>query len=116
MSETKSVKNASLYLDFNEDLSEDQHNYKFVGAVGLFSPVKSGKGGGILYRKANDKYYSVAGTKGFRWMETEIIKKLNKEDDIDRNYYDILVEKAKNTISKYGDFDWFTPGAPWDGK
>ena len=35
----------------NEGLSEDQHDYQFVGRVGLFCPIKPGHGGGILYRE-----------------------------------------------------------------
>ena len=104
--ETKSV-TTSLYLDMNEGLGEDEHAYKFVGKVGLFCPIKAGKGGGKLYREKDGKYYSVTGTKGYSWLEAEVVRELHKEDDIDISYYEKLVSDAKSAISKYGDFDWF---------
>jgi hypothetical protein len=111
--ETKSVSTA-LYLDMNEELlnnpnlvGDDEHDYHFIGKVGLFCPVKPGKGGGILLREKDGKYYSVGGSKGYRWLESEMVKELNKEDDVDRSYYDSLVDDAIQNISKYGDFEWF---------
>lgn len=103
--EVKQV-NSEIYIDMNED-NEEEHNYKFVGKIGQFCPIKKGHGGGILYRKANDKYYSVGGTKGFRWLESEVVKELKKEDSIDISYYQNFVNEAIETISKYGDFEWF---------
>ena len=104
--ETKSVKSA-IYLDMNEDLGEDEHNYIFVGKTGLFCPIKQGCGGGLLMRDQNGKYYSVTGTKGYRWLEAETVKNLNKEKDIDDSYYKKLVDDAIDTISKYGDVEQF---------
>lgn len=111
MCETKEVKSA-LYLDMNEGLFEDEHDYHFIGKVGQFCPIKPGCGGGILCREAKDKhgevkYDSATGTKGYRWMESEMVKTLNKEDDIDRSYYENLVNGAVEAISQYGDFEWF---------
>ena len=83
------------------------HNYIFVGRVGQFCPIKPDKGGGILYRCDNQKYYAVTGTKGYRWLESEVVKTLGKEADIDRSYYDKLVNDAVENISQYGDFTWF---------
>ena len=83
------------------------HNYIFVGRVGQFCPIKPDKGGGILYRCDNQKYYAVTGTKGYRWLESEVVKTLGKEADIDRSYYDKLVNEAVENISQYGDFTWF---------
>ena len=34
--------NSALYLDFNEKLAAGEHNYKFVGKIGSFIPVKDG--------------------------------------------------------------------------
>lgn len=104
--ETKSV-SSSLYLDMNEDLTEDEHNYIFVGKVGSFCPIKPGCGGGLLMREKDGKYYAVTGTKGYRWMEAEVVKELNKEDSIDESYFVSLVDQAVHDISSYGDFDWF---------
>ena len=106
MCETKTVTTA-LYLDMNESLGEDQHDYHFVGKAGQFTPIKPGCGGGLLMREKDGKYYAAGGTKGFRWLESEVVKKLNKEDDIDRRYYLDLVDDAVESISQYGDFEWF---------
>ena len=109
--ETKEVKTA-IYMDKNENLTDEEHNYIFVGKVGSFCPIKPGCGGAELVRESKDKdgntkYDSVAGTKGYRWLEAEMVKELGKEDDIDLSYYNKLVDDAVETISKYGDFEQF---------
>ena len=111
MCETKSVTTA-LHLDMNEGLPEGEHEYHFVGKVGSFCPIKPGCGGGILLRETTTKtgdigYASAVGAKGFRWMESEMVKELHKEDCIDRSYYNQLVDAAVKDISQYGDFEWF---------
>ena len=111
MCETKSVTTA-IYLDMNETLPEDEHVYTFVGRVGQFCPIKPGCGGGELLREGKDKegnikYSAATGSKGYRWLESEMVKDLGKEDDIDRSYYDKLVNDAVDAISQYGDFEWF---------
>ena len=106
MCETKTVTSA-LYLDMNEGLPEDEHNYRFVGKVGSFCPIKPGCGGGLLMREKDGKYNSATGTKGYRWLESEIVKELGKEDDIDKSYYQRLVDEAVKAIELYGDFEWF---------
>lgn len=83
------------------------HNYIFVGRVGRFCPVIEGSGGGVLYRLQDGKYYAAAGTKGYRWLESEMVKTLGKENDVDESYYFNLVDEAKKTISQYGDFEMF---------
>ena len=129
MCETKSVATA-LYLDMNENLPEGEHNYQFIGKIGLFCPIKPGCGGGELLREGKDKdgnvkYSSATGAKGYRWLESENVKLMEKQDDVDRTYYDKLVADAIDTISQYGDFEWFVsddpyvapwtkPGPPWD--
>jgi len=126
--ETFSVKSA-LYLDLNEAISdipfdEDSpdnddihHDYHFVGKVGRFAPIKLGAGGGLLYRKANDKYHYASGAKGFRWLESEMVQNLNKTDDIDTGYFDTLVEKAKQKIALNATIDeglsWFLSDRPY---
>lgn len=107
MCETKTVTSA-LYLDMNEGMPEDQHDYKFVGKAGLFCPIKPGAGGGLLCREKDGKYYAATGTKGYRWLEAETAIILNKFDDIDTGYYQALVNDAIKEISKYGDFEAFT--------
>ena len=83
------------------------HNYIFVGRVGRFCPIQEGKGGGVMYRIHEGKKYAVTGTKGYRWLESEVVKTNGKEADIDRSYYDNLVNAAANDISQYGDLEWF---------
>lgn len=111
MCETKQV-TTNMYLDMNEKTPDD-HHLIFVGKVGLYCPIKLGCGGGNLVREALDKngnikYDTVVGTKGYRWLESEMVKQLHKEDDIDRSYYDALVNAAVDAISAYGDFELFT--------
>ena len=126
--ETKEVKNSAIYLDMNEKLADDDHDYHFVGRVGLFCPIKPGCGGGDLVRTAKDKdgntkYDSVTGSKGYRWLEAEMVKELGKEADIDRSYYDDLCHAAihgsgsgkarKPGIADFGDFEWFVSDYPY---
>ena len=129
MCETKEVKNSAIYLNMNEQLSDGENDYRFVGRVGQFCPIKPGCGGGELLRDAKDKegnlkYDAVVGTKGYRWMESEMVKELGKGDDIDRRYYDELVNAAiygdgtgknrKPGIADFGDFEWFISDEPSD--
>lgn len=106
--ETKNV-SASMYLDQNEGMNPDEHNYIFVGRTGLFCPVKPGCGGGLLTRIDDDgKCSAVTGTTGYRWMEAEQIKELELgEDVIDMNYFRALVDAAADNISKYGYLEEF---------
>ena len=117
MCETKAV-SSSLYLDMNEELTEGDHDYHFVGKVGLFCPIKPGCGGGELVREGTDKdgnvkYSSATGAKDFRWLESETVQILGKEKDIDRSYYDKLVNAAVESISQYGDFERFIAEEPY---
>lgn len=109
---TKSVTSA-LYLDMNENLGEDEHNYIFVGKVGRFCPIKPGCGGGLLCREKDGKYHSATGAKGYRWLESEMVFELNKLDDIDETYFKAMVDAAVDTIKKYGDYEWFVSDDPY---
>lgn len=136
--ETKSVSTA-IYIDRSPDeaaifinnqrnvegagtdiVLSNGHSLHFVGKVGLFSPMKPGAGGGALVRQSKTKdgdvkYDSVAGTKGYNWMESEVVRELGKEDDIDRTYYDKLVTEAAHDIMAYGDLEWFVSDDPYIG-
>ena len=106
--ETKTVTGtSSLYLDMNESLGEGEHNFVFVGRAGSFVPILKGRGGGLLMREKDGKYYAATGTKGYRWLESENVRDLGKQDDIDTSYHEALAEKAKDTIQLYGDFNDF---------
>lgn len=89
------------------------HNYQFVGRVGQFCPIKPGCGGGILLREKDGKYYAATGSKGYRWLESEMVRELEKESDVDRSYHDAMVDAAVDTISEYGDFNWFVSDDPY---
>lgn len=89
------------------------HDYKFVGRVGLFCPVKDGVGGGILLR-ASDKGYGAANdSKGYRWLEADLVKDNGSIDDINFEYYDEKVKDAMNKIVVYGDFERFISDIPY---
>ena len=83
------------------------HNYIFVGRVGQFCPIKPGCGGGVLLREQNGKYHAATGSKGYRWLESEMVQELGKEDDIDLTYFNKLVDDAHKSVSEYGDFEAF---------
>lgn len=55
-------------------LIEKGHNYIFIGKVGNFCPIKAGCGGGVLYREKDGKYYAATGSKGYRWLESEMVR------------------------------------------
>ena len=100
--------------DFEETTDEELkeqiatgHNYIFIGRVGQFCPIKPGCGGGVLVREQNGKYNSAGGAKGYRWLESELVRELGKEDDIDRSFYNKLVDAAIDTMAKYGDVEAF---------
>lgn len=96
-----------------EKLIAEGHDYHFVGKVGQFCPIKPGKGGGILVREQNGKYYAAAGTTGFRWLESELVRSSGTDENIDKTYYTKLVDDAVETISEYGDFEWFVSDDPY---
>lgn len=109
---TKSV-TSTLYLDMNEGMGEDEHNYIFIGKVGQFCPIKPGCGGGVLYREKDGKYYAATGTKGYRWLESEMVMEMSKMNDIDESYFIAMADDAIDAIKKYGDYDWFVSDEPY---
>lgn len=94
------------------DKIAEGHNYIFVGKVGQFTPIKEGCGGAVLYRKQDGKYNAATGTTGYRWLESDMVKELGKESDIDESYYRKLVDDAIESISQYGDFEAFVSDDP----
>ena len=67
-------------------------------------------------RESDSGYSSVGGTKGYRWMVSEMVKELGKEGDIDVSYYNRLVDEAIASISEYGDFEWFVSEDVYNGE
>lgn len=105
--QTKEVSKGAMYLDMNETLLENEHNYIFVGRVGQFCPILNGRGGGELMVNRDGKYSAVAGTKGYRWLESENVRLVSHEDDINLDYFNNLVNEAADAIREYGDFEAF---------
>ncbi len=123
----KATKEAVKYWDILEDKPIDEeawnetnkridllreeiakgHNYIFVGKTGAFCPIKPGCHGGLLMREKDGKYYAAGGTTGYRWMESEVVKTLDIEDDIDKRYYFELADKARDAINQYEDYYTF---------
>ena len=42
-----------------------------------------------------------------------MVRELGKQDDIDRNYYNGLVDEAVKSLSSYGDFERFVADEPF---
>jgi hypothetical protein len=74
----------------------DHRNMRHLGRTGSFVPVL--EGGGTLYRFNEDRYYAVAGTKGYLWMEAELAKDV-KDLKIDMSYFEKLKTEAENSIA-----------------
>lgn len=89
------------------------HNFRFIGRVGQFTPVLSGKGGGILYRINEGKLYAAQGSDGYRWLESETAINQSNTNAIDYSFYNTLVDNAIADISEYGDFEWFVSDDPY---
>lgn len=115
--EAKSVTTA-LFLDFSEtDNAPFEYNGpKFIGKTGLFCPIQPGKGGGQLVRsrevvnengETETKYNAVTGTKGYEWLEAEMVQTLGLQGDIDMVYFENLRQKALDAIDQYGDVNAF---------
>ena len=104
---TASVSTA-MYLDFNEDLPEGEHNYKFIGKAGQFCPIISGKSAGLLLRENKDKtkYDSVAGAKGYRFLEAEEVKLSKYEKYINEEYFISQCNDVIKHIKEFGDYEW----------
>ncbi|MHC5188568.1 DUF5906 domain-containing protein [Enterococcus cecorum] len=104
------------YLKLKEELQTkitSGHDYKFVGKVGSFYPVKPGTGGGELRREQDGKYHAAAGTTGYRWLEADMVNDSDAWDIIDTTFYDNLVTDAIHDINQYGDFEWFVSDDPY---
>lgn len=109
--QTMQVVASAMYLDFTSDeddtamIFSEGPKRQFIGKVGQFVPVR--RNGGLLVKEKEGKFHAVTGTKGFRWLEAEVVRNMdNPEDEIDLRYYDELVTEAMDAISKFGDGDF----------
>lgn len=104
---------SALYLDFTtveDGLLEPYMNTErlhFIGKGGLFCPIIPGMGGGQLMREKDGKFAAATGTKGWYWLEADMVKALGKEKDIDTSYFETLVNEAYDTLMKFGDVEEF---------
>ena len=89
------------------------HDYHFVGKVGSFCPIKPGHNGGVLLREKDGRFSAATGSKGYRWLEAEMVQTLGKEKSIDKRFYIEMADKAVDAINNYGDFDWFVSDEPY---
>lgn len=99
-----------------EQMAEKGHNRKFIGKVENFCPVKPGYGGGILLRQDKEnkhKFNSASGCKGYRWLETEVVRGMDWKNVLDYSYFNKLVDDAADAIAEHGDLEWFL-SAPTD--
>jgi hypothetical protein len=105
----KHVQKGLMHLDFDSvgPMHNDTGDLHFVGKAGLFSPMKPGSGGGLLVRVIDDKIHAVQGTKGWLWMESEMVQDLSLEKDIDTSYFTTLVDEAVTALKKHGDVEAF---------
>jgi energy-coupling factor transporter ATP-binding protein EcfA2 len=78
-----------------------------VGRVGRFTPVKMEAGGGDLWRVKDGKFYTVQGTKGHFWTNSDVAAGL-PGDAIDMEFFNNLVKEGKAQIEK------FLPGSDFD--
>ncbi len=119
--ETKQARDGSVMY-----LVNGPHRHH-VGKTGLFVPVKEEQGAKLIKRK-NDKDYAVPGTKGYFWAEADVVRTLAGDsiermafepiqesvpgtggisDVVDMAYFKHLTDDAKETISKFCDFEEF---------
>ena len=111
---TSDIDRAILRTDVEEleQLIAEGHDLKYVGRVGQFTPVKNNCGGGVLYRVHDNKLYNASGASGYRWLESELIRGTDGESNVDKRFYNSLVDDAVESISQYGDFEWFVSDDP----
>ena len=111
MHEKKKRLNPDFESLSNDDLKQKIakcHDYQFIGRTGQFTPVKSGCDGGQLVRGDGKKYASTSGATGYRWLESEVLRKEGREADVDESFYISLANDAIDAIEKFGDFEWFS--------
>lgn len=109
MCEAKFV-TTSLYLDFTDmdaTMALAEPDLHFVGRAGNFCPMVPGSGAGVLLREKDGKYSAAGGTKGYLWMESEMVKTLEKENLIDKSYFKKLVDDALGQLQTFGDAEQF---------
>jgi hypothetical protein len=107
--ETRNVVKGDIYIKTEKEA-------RFVGRIGQFVPVKEGNGGGELVRRApvvvKDKEtgeerveirdYAVTGTKGYKWLEAEMVRNAGAMEIVDLRYFEELADKARKNLEEVG--------------
>ncbi|QBZ73603.1 DNA primase/polymerase [Streptomyces phage RosaAsantewaa] len=130
--ETKQVKSPwAMYLDYDKGLAtpnEPTAGMDFIGRTGLFVPVVNDGAELVKLKEGAGKPYAVAGTKGYKWVESEMLKTLRPDllermiferdedaiegtgsiwDVVDMAYYSDLAHDAIAAIEEFGSFEEF---------
>lgn len=113
--ETKEVRSPwAMYLDHNPDKatpSNPNADLIHVGKTGRFVPVIDGASL-VKLKEEGGTPYAVTGTKGYKWLEADMVKKQSSldlpffdmetvEGVIEMRYFDELIKAAKENIGKY---------------
>ena len=104
--ESKNVIQGTMYLDREDHEKGEELSYRnmrHLGRTGRFVPVL--EGGGTLYRVKDEKYYAVAGTKGYKWVEAEIAQAMS-DLKIDMTYFETIKRRSYKCYRRI----WFLPG------
>lgn len=110
MCETFSVTAGTLHLVFDE--GKENEVDQFIGRVGQFTPMITGKGA-HLYRVNDGKRYAAAGSTNketkerYDWLESEEVVSNHLEDYINKSYYISKCNDAIDCINKFGSYDDF---------
>ena len=107
--ETRNVMKGDIFIKTEKEA-------RFVGRIGQFVPVLEGHGGGELVRRApvliKDKEtgeerwelrdYAVSGSKGYLWLEAEMVRAAGAMDIVDMRYFEDLADKARKGLEDVG--------------
>lgn len=103
--ETKNVVKGRMYLDLTGSGRVDEMRH--VGRTGSFTPVRYD--GGDVWRVQEDKKYHVTGTKGFKWVESDIARARYEQSELftDMDYFEQLKKEAIAAIEQFVPFEQF---------
>ena len=97
---------SGLYFFKSTDVDNGIEIGKYIGRVGRFTPVT--KNGYYLYREKDGKFYAAPGTKGWKWVETEVLKRLDEakrshdiysEYNVDEDYFVSMLDEVIERIA-----------------
>jgi hypothetical protein len=105
--EVKHVVQGAMYLSTAVSNNDDISTMRFVGRTGSFTPVRYD--GGALWRVKDGKKYHVTGTKDYDWIERDVAKHRQDNDElfVDMDYFEHLKQDAIKAIEKYVSFEEF---------